>query len=101
MAYEMARNALYDYPGTALFYWLSLAREVFMRSIFGLGVGWEGGGNYMEKWSHATKCQDKVGDINRKICVGVLLKWDPREQLVRIKDGYLIQVTVILLFMMS
>ena len=42
MAYEIARNALYDYPGTALFYWLSLAREVFMRSIFGLGVGWEG-----------------------------------------------------------
>ena len=47
MAYEMARNALYDYPGTALFYWLSLAREVFMRSIFSLGVGWEGGGGQL------------------------------------------------------
>lgn len=48
MAYEIARNALYDYPGTALFYWLSLAREVFMRSIFGLGVGWEWGQLYGE-----------------------------------------------------
>ena len=47
MAYEIARNALYDYPGTALFYWLSLAREVFMRSIFSLGVGWEGGGGQL------------------------------------------------------
>lgn len=58
MAYEMARNALYDYPGTALFYWLSLAREVFMRSIFSLGVGWEGG---------ATIWRNEVTPLNVRI----------------------------------
>lgn len=100
MAYEMARNAYMTTLGRRFFIGC-LAREVFMRSIkFGLGVGWEGD-NYMEKWSHTAKCQGKVGDINRKICVGVSLKWHPRERLGRIKDGYLIQVTVILLFMMS
>ena len=47
MAYELAGNAYMTTTGTALFYWLSLAREVH-EIDFGLGVGWEGGQLYGE-----------------------------------------------------